>query len=151
MYWLIESIVVSSIITLGWTLMFNVPRRYILYCLLLTILGHGLKTILIHMNMHLALATFFGSMLASFTGVYFSKRLTVPPKALIVPSLICLMPGIVAYKAMVAMIQIGYFGFSDALFTEMMSYAFQAIFVASALVLGLSIPSTMFYRRKPIV
>ena len=59
--------------------------------------------------------------------------------------------GIAAYKAMVSMVQIGYFGFSDELFSQMMVYLFEALFVTSGLVLGLSIPGLLFYRRRAIV
>jgi len=149
--WLIETIVLSIIITLGWTLMLTVPKRYILPCLLMTALGFGLKSALVHYDVNLILASFLGAMLASFVGVYFSQKYTLPPKALISPSVICMMPGIAAYKAMVSMVQIGYLGFSDALFNQMMTYLFEALFVTSGLVLGLSIPGILFYRRRPIV
>lgn len=148
---LIKSILLSCIITLGWTLMFSVPRRYIAPCLFMTACGFGLRQLLVDYQVNLTIATFFGSMLSSFLGVYFSKRYVLPPKALIVPSVICLMPGIPAYMAMVKMVQIGYFGFSMDLFTEMMTYFFESIFVISGLVLGLSIPGLLFYRRRPIV
>ncbi len=49
------------------------------------------------------------------------------------------------------MVQIGYFGFSDELFSQMMVYLFEALFVTSGLVLGLSIPGLLFYRRRAIV
>lgn len=147
----IQDIILSCIITLGWCLMFTLPRRYIGHCMVITALGFGSRLVMTHFGVHLAVATFFGSMFASFLGVYFAQRYRLPPKALIVPSLICMMPGIAAYKAMVSMVQIGYFGFSMELFVLMMSYFFNAIFVISALVLGLSIPGILFYRRKPIV
>ncbi|MDO4894426.1 threonine/serine exporter family protein [Moraxella sp.] len=147
----IQDIVLSCIITLGWCLMFTLPRQYIGHCMVITALGFGSRLVMTHFGVHLAVATFFGSMFASFLGVYFAQRYRLPPKALIVPSLICMMPGIAAYKAMVSMVQIGYFGFSMELFVLMMSYFFNAIFVISALVLGLSIPGILFYRRKPIV
>lgn len=149
--WLISDILLSCAITLGWCLMFTLPSRYIIYCLIMTALGFGAKSIMVNMGVHLAVSTFFGSMLASFLGVRFAQRFRLPPKALIVPSVICLMPGIPAYKAMVSMVQIGYFGFDMSLFVVMMSYFFETIFVISALVLGLSIPGILFYRRKPIV
>lgn len=131
--------------------MFTLPSRYIVYCLIMTALGFSTKSLMVNYGVHLAVATFFGSMFASFLGVWFAQRFRLPPKALIVPSVICLMPGIAAYKAMVSMVQIGYFGFSMELFVTMMSYFFNAIFVISALVLGLSIPGILFYRKKPIV
>lgn len=147
----LADMMLSCIITIGWCLMFTLPLRYVGFCMLMTALGFGTKTLLHHWEVHLAVATFFGSMLASFLGVYFAQQKGLPPKALIVPSVICLMPGIVAYKAMVSMVQIGYFGFSIPLFVQMMTYFFEAIFIISALVLGLSIPGILFYRRKPIV
>ncbi|OOS05515.1 Uncharacterized membrane protein YjjB, DUF3815 family [Moraxella cuniculi DSM 21768] len=147
----IEKIALSCLITLGWSLMFTLPRRYIVHCIMVTAVGFGLKLLMAAMGIHLAVATFFGAMSGSFLGVYFSQRYGLPPKALIVPSLICMMPGIAAYKAMVSMVQIGYFGFSLELFLLMMRHFFDAIFIISALVLGLSIPGILFYRRKPIV
>lgn len=149
---MITDILLSCLITFGWCLMFTLPARYIGLCLIMTALGFGTRFVLLNMlGFHLAVATFFGAMFASFLGVYFAQQKGLPPKALIVPSVICLMPGIVAYKAMVSMVQIGYFGFSLSLFVQMMTYFFEAIFVISALVLGLSIPGILFYRRKPIV
>lgn len=149
--WLLSDVLLSCVITLGWCLMFTLPSRYIVYCLAMTALGFGSKSLMVYGGVHLAVATFFGSMFASFLGVWFAQRFRLPPKALIVPSVICLMPGIAAYKAMVSMVQIGYFGFDMTLFVTMMSHFFEAIFVICALVLGLSIPGILFYRRKPIV
>ncbi|WP_049235764.1 threonine/serine exporter family protein [Moraxella canis] len=153
MDWLeiLQKIMLSCIITVGWCLMFTLPKRYIIHCIMVTALGFGLKQIMVAFGVHLAVSTFFGAMAGSFLGVHFAQRHGLPPKALIVPSLICMMPGIAAYKAMVSMVQIGYFGFSMDLFIVMMSHFFDAIFVISALVLGLSIPGILFYRRKPIV
>lgn len=148
---LLEKIVLSCIITIGWCLMFTLPKAYIRHALLVTALGVGIKYVMLAFEIHLAVATFFGAMVGSFLGVYYAQQCKLPPKALIVPSLICMMPGITAYKAMVSMVQIGYFGFSMELFVLMMRYFFDAIFVISALVLGLSIPGILFYRRKPIV
>lgn len=147
----IQDILLSCVITLGWCLMFTLPSRYIGHCLLITAIGFGSRLLMSEFGVHLAVATFFGAMIASFLGVYFAQKYRLPPKALIVPSLICMMPGIAAYKAMVSMVQIGYFGFEMSLFVQMMRYFFEAIFVISALVLGLSIPGILFYRRKPIV
>lgn len=146
-----EKIVLSCIITIGWCLMFTLPKTYIRHAMLVTAVGVGIKYSMLNAEIHLAVSTFFGAMIGSFLGVRYAQRYGLPPKALIVPSLICMMPGITAYKAMVSMVQIGYFGFSMDLFVLMMSYFFDAIFVISALVLGLSIPGILFYRRKPIV
>lgn len=147
---ILQKTLIACAITLGWCFMFTLPKRYMPTCLMITALGFGIKTTL---DLHLPpmISTFFGAMLASFLGVYFAQKYKLTPKALIVPSIICLMPGISAYKAMVSLVQIGYFGFNMPLFTYMMTNFFGAIFVISALVLGISVPGLLFYRHKPIV
>lgn len=149
--WLLHDVLVACLISLGWCFMFTLPKRYIPICLLMTTLGFGIKAVLSYYHWHLMIATFVGTMIASFTGVYFAQKHRITPKALIIPSIICLMPGISAYQAMVSMVQIGYFGFEMDLFTYMMHNFFEAIFVIAALVLGLSIPGLLFYRHRPIV
>lgn len=148
---LLHDSAIACLITLGWCFMFTLPRRYIVICLLITALGFGTREILERLGMHAMVATFFGSSVASFVGVYFAQKHKITPKALIIPSIICLMPGIAAYKAMVHLVQIGYFGFDFVVFEQMMSHFFYAIFIISALVLGISMPGLLFYRHKPIV
>lgn len=43
---LVRAAMFASLMTLGWSLMVNVPRRYIWQCLLLTVLGYGLREVL---------------------------------------------------------------------------------------------------------
>lgn len=150
-YSLFNTVFFSILMTFGWTLMFNMPKKYIIQCLMITAMGCGLRNSLLQYQLDLVTATFFASIVCGFLGVFVSKRWLVPPKTMIVPSVICMMPGVTAYKAMISMIQLGYIGYSDALFTQMMQYFFNAMFVMMALVFGLSLPATLFYRRQPIV
>lgn len=60
--------------------MFTLPSRYIIYCLIMTALGFGAKSMMVNMGVHLAVSTFFGSMLASFLGVRFAQRFRLPPQ-----------------------------------------------------------------------
>lgn len=138
-------------VAVGFAINFNLPKKYLPVCVLLTASAYLTKAIMLQSGAHTIFATFLASMLASFCGVLIAQARKLPPKTLIVPSVICLMPGIAAYKAMLAIVQIGYYGFSMTLFSQMLIYFFEALFVISALVLGISIPSLVFYRNKPIV
>lgn len=149
--WFLHDTLVACLISLGWCLMFALPLRYMPACMLITAIAFGGKALLVHYAWHTAVATFVGTACASFAGVYFAQKYRITPKALIVPSVICLMPGIAAYQAMVGAVQIGYFGFHLEGFERMMASFFEAIFVMSALVLGLSLPGLLFYRQRPIV
>ena len=62
-----------------------------------------------------------------------------------------MMPGVTAYKAMISLVQLGYFGYDQTLFVQMLNYAFNAMFITGALVFGLSLPAAIFYRKQPIV
>lgn len=54
-------------------------------------------------------------------------------------------------KAMISMVQIHHFGFSDALFEQMISSFINTSFILGAIVFGLALPGLLFYRQKPVV
>ena len=44
---IIQTIVLSCIITVGWCLMFTLPKQYIMHCMMVTALGFGLKQVMV--------------------------------------------------------------------------------------------------------
>lgn len=141
----------ATVMTLGWTLMVNVPKRYIWHCLSLTVVGYSLREILKQQHVSLVLSTFIAAGISSFLAIYLAKKYLLTPKMILVPAMLCMMPGITAYKAMISFVQLGYYGYEPQIFSQMMNFAFNALFVTSALVFGISLPTTLFYRKSPIV
>lgn len=148
---LVKSALLASLMTLGWSLMVNVPKRYIWQCLLITAIGYSVRVFLLQLHMNIILSTFFAAALTAFMGIYFAKRFLITPKAVLVPALLCMMPGITAYKAMISLVQLGYQGYHPDLFAQTVNVASNALFVTAALVFGLSLPAAIFYRKQPIV
>lgn len=148
---LLRAMALASLMTLGWSLLFNVPKAHLWQCLVITALGYGCRNLMLQFNANLIAATFMAALVSSCVGIYFSRRYFITPKAVIVPGLVCMMPGVTAYKAMVSLIQLGYYGYSPPLFDQTMHYFVDAMFVTGALVLGLSLPATILYRNRPIV
>lgn len=148
---LIRAATFACLMTLGWTLLVNVPRRYIWQCLLLTLLGYGLRELLKQLSVNLILATFVAAGISSFVAIYLAKKYLLTPKMILVPAMLCMMPGITAYKAMISFVQLGYYGYNPQVFTQMMDFSFNAMFVTAALVFGISLPTSFWYRTKPIV
>ena len=148
---LVRAAMFASLMTLGWSLMVNVPRRYIWQCLLLTVLGYGLREVLRQQAVNLVLSTFIAAGTSAFLAIYLAKKYLLTPKMILVPAMLCMMPGITAYKAMISFVQLGYYGYTPQVFGQMMDFAFNAIFVTSALVFGISLPTSFLYRKKPIV
>lgn len=148
---LLESVLFASIMTLGWSLMVNVPKNHLLKCVMISIVGFGSRNIWLQLGMNLISASFISAVLMAFLAVYFAKRFLVTPKAMLVPAILCMMPGVTAYKAMISLVQLGYDGYNPVLFSQMMDYALNAFFTTMALVFGLSLPSTVIYRKEPIL
>ncbi len=148
---LLEAVFFACLMTLGWSLMFNVPTHHLWKCVLITLVGFGLRDIWLQHGANLIISTFVTAMVTGFLSVFLARRYLITPKAILVPALLCMMPGVDAYKAMLSLVQLGYAGYTHELFAQMMNHALRALFVTLALVLGLSLPSTIIYRKEPIV
>lgn len=148
---IIKSALLASFMTLGWALVVNLPPRYLWQCLTLTWVGYGLRQLLLHYQVNLITATFLTAGVTAFLSIYLAKRYLLTPKTILVPALLCMMPGITAYKAMISFVQLGYYGYNAEIFSQMMNFGFNAIFVTAALVFGISLPTSLFYRKQPIV
>ena len=148
---LFDDMLFAAIPAVGFALVFNVPPKALKYCAILAALGHVTRTLLLHINMPIVFATFFATCVIGFLGVHLSHRYLAHPKAFTVAAIIPMIPGVQAYKAMISMVQIHHFGFSDALFEQMISSFINTSFILGAIVFGLALPGLLFYRQKPVV
>lgn len=146
-----KSMFFSALMTFCWSFMQNVPKQHIWKCMVITVLGYGLRNALLQLKMNLILVTFISAFLTAFLAIYWAKRYLITPKAVLVPALLCMMPGITAYKAMISLVYLGFYGYDVQTFAQMMNFAFNALFVTLALVFGLSLPAVIFYRKEPII
>jgi len=148
---LLDDMFFAAIPAVGFALIFNVPPRALIYCALLGAVGHGFRTLLLHFTMPLVLSTFLASGLIGFIGVQIAQRYLAHPKVFTVAAIIPMIPGIYAYKAMIAIVQINYYGSSTELFHQMTDNFVKTGFLLGALVFGLALPRLLFYRQKPVV
>ena len=148
---LIDDMFFATIPAIGFALLFNVPPKALRYCAILAALGHGSRTLLLYFNTPLVFATFFAASLIGFIGVHLSHKYLAHPKVFTVAAIIPMIPGVYAYKAMIAMVQIHHLGFSNILFQQMVDYFIKTGFILGALAFGLSLPGMLFYRHKPVV
>ena len=151
LFWLLDDMFFAAIPAVGFALLFNVPAKALKYCAMLGALGHVTRTLLLHWDMPIIFATLVGAALIGFIGVHLSHRYLAHPKVFTVAAIIPMIPGVHAYKAMIAIVQIHHYGFSDELFTQMLSSFINTTFILGALVFGLALPGLLFYRGKPVV
>lgn len=148
---LIQGMTLAAIPAVGFALVFNVPVKALKYCALLGAIGYGTKTILLSFGLLIEWSTFIASILIGSIGIYWSRRFLAHPKVFTVAAVIPMFPGVYAYKAMIAVVEISHLGYSAQLFETMITNFLRASFIVGALSIGLSLPALWLYRRKPSV
>jgi uncharacterized membrane protein YjjB (DUF3815 family) len=126
---LIQDVLLSFIGTLGFALLYQVPRRALLICAAIGMGGYGLRSLLIQLGLDLVFATFFGALLVGLVGTIPARRLQLPLVLFAITGIVCMVPGIPAFKVLV------YFRQNDIL--GGLQSAIEAGFVVVALVSGI--------------
>ncbi|WGW00716.1 threonine/serine exporter family protein [Vibrio sp. YMD68] len=141
----------AAIPAVGFALVFNVPQRALGYCALGGAIGHGSRYLMMHFGVPIEWATFFAATLVGMIGVHWSHRFLAHPKVFTVAAMIPMVPGVFAFKAMIAIVEMNQLGYSPELVAVLFDNFLKAMFIIAGLAIGLAMPGLLFYRRKPIV
>ena len=148
---LLNDLFFAAIPAVGFAVVFNVPQKALKYCAIGGAIGHGSRYLMTHFGLPIEWATFFAATLVGLIGVHWSHRFLAHPKVFTVAALIPMVPGVFAYKAMIAMVEINHLGYSPELIATCMENFLKAMFIIAGLAVGLAVPGLLFYRRRPIV
>ena len=148
---LLEDMMLAAIPALGFGMLFNVPRSLLVYCAAGGALGHGTRFLLLHGGTPIEWATLLSAALVSFVGVMVAQRVRAHPKVFTVASMIPMVPGVKAYTAMLAIVQIDQKGYTEELFRTALQNALSTFFIIGALAVGLAMPGLLLYRWRPVV
>ncbi|AKJ41345.1 threonine/serine exporter family protein [Pragia fontium] len=148
---LVGKMCLAAIPAVGFALVFNVPVKALKYCALLGAIGYGTRTILMYYQFPLEWSTLLTTILIGSIGISWSRRFLAHPKVFTVAAVIPMFPGVFAYKAMIALVEISHKGYSPELLETLITYFLRASFIVGALSIGLSLPALWLYRRRPSV
>ncbi|CCJ71160.1 FIG001826: putative inner membrane protein [Cronobacter condimenti 1330] len=148
---LLEDMLLSAIPAAGFAMVFNVPRRALLWCALLGAVGHGSRTVMTMLGLNIEWAHFWAAMLVGCIGIQWSRWYLAHPKVFTVAAVIPMFPGISAYSAMISAVKISHFGYSDVLMISLVTNFLKAASTVGALSIGLSLPGLWLYRKRPRV
>lgn len=149
---LLLDMALASVPAVGFGMLFNVPPRILAYCAIGGAIGHGFRFSLIEQaGLPIEWSTLLAATLVSFLGVWAAQRLRAHPKVFTVASMIPMVPGVRAYTAMLALVQLNQRGYSDELFRTAVQNGLSTFFIVGALAVGLAMPGLLLYRRKPVV
>ncbi|ELQ6216745.1 threonine/serine exporter [Cronobacter dublinensis] len=148
---MLEDMLLSAIPAAGFAMVFNVPRRALLWCALLGAVGHGSRNVMMMLGLNIEWGTFLAATLVGCIGIQWSRWYLAHPKVFTVAAVIPMFPGISAYSAMISAVKISHFGYSDPLMVSLVTNFLKAASTVGALSIGLSLPGLWLYRKRPRV
>lgn len=148
---LVNAMLLASIPAIGFALVFNVPKSALKYCALGGAIAYGIRFTLMAYLVPIEWATFFAATIVSMIGVHWSHKFLAHPKVFTVAAMIPMVPGVYAFKAMIALVEINSRGFDSQLFSILIENFLQAMFIIAGLAIGLAMPGLIFYRRRSVI
>lgn len=85
-----------------WAILFGSNRKILWLAGLLGGMGHALRFVLIQLDLGLITATLSGAMFVGFVGIFAAHKVDQPPIVFTMPACITMIPGMYAYKTMLA-------------------------------------------------
>ena len=144
-----------SLAAFGFGVLFNAPRGCLWMILLVGFLGGVVKFVLMlpEIGTSIVFSTFLASLTIGFTGVILGNWKRFIPMMITIPSVIPLVPGAFAYKAMLGLMELSRTPGEDygQIVNQTIYNGTMTLFILLAITLGVTIPLVIFrleYRGK---
>jgi len=150
---LLEQTLWAGVAALGFAVLFNVPVRTLLACALSGAIAYAVRTILVETNLlTVEAATLLAATAVSFLGVIFGRRWRVPALIFVVPGVIPLVPGALAFRTMIdiLMLTANPVNVSDTLLAAVAVNSIKTLLIVGALAGGVAVPSLLLRRHRPM-
>jgi uncharacterized membrane protein YjjB (DUF3815 family) len=144
MEWLIiEKSVWFGFAAVGFAVLFNVPVRTLVAIFLMGVAGGFAKFGLVHLGLNIILASFASAVIIGVLSISFAHIRHAPPPIFAIPSVIALVPGILAYRMMLGLIKLSgdipKEAFNQALF-ETVNNGLKVMFILMSIAVGVAVP-----------
>lgn len=136
----------AAIPAVGFGMVFNVPKKTLIFCAFGGAIAYSSRTILMDVNIPLELATFLASTIVGIVALYWSRKYIVPRPVYTIASIIPLLPGTYAFTAIINLITMNAHGVTPELITLFIDNSLKTIIILGAIGFGLALPS-MYYIR----
>jgi uncharacterized membrane protein YjjP (DUF1212 family) len=138
---ILEDAVFSALTTIGYVFLFNVPLRFAWACVLCAVCCHALRTTLMHWGLDIVSGTLISSMVAGLLARIFFGAFQTPPTTFAFPSVVALVPGSYAFRAVIGGIQIlrAAGNTPSPVIAETISLVIYTILLTSAIAIGVAI------------
>lgn len=148
---LIEGIF-ASFASLGFAMVFNVPKHTLKYCALGGFIVYDLRTIFLSLDFGIEISTFLASASIGLIALYWSRKYKIPRPVYTVASIIPVLPGTYAFNAMIDVINMNRFGANQELIELFIHNSLKSVSILFAITFGLVLPSLYFLRlNRPVI
>src|SRR5262245_11556016 len=136
-----EQVLFSAFAGLGLAVAFNVRLRAAWGCVICAVVGHGMRSVLMHMDVSLAIGSLAGACAAALLARVLAHHFEVPAVAFTFPGVVTLLPAPEAFRAALGGLEIVHAGAaaSPSLVAATIALALTAILVIANIAIGLSL------------
>lgn len=144
----------SALAALGFAVLFNVPRRALVWCVVTGALGHAVRTLMIQgFGWSIEAATLVGATVVGFLSKILAQRLAMPSLIFAVCGAIPMVPGTFAYNTMINVLKLASADATNGspLLIDAVINGVKTGLLLAAIAVGIAAPSFVFQRNKPVV
>lgn len=134
-----------------WGILFGTPYKALWMAGLLGGLAHSLRFTLLHFDVGIIVATLIASITVGLLGIAGAHKVHTPPVVITMPACITMIPGLYAYRTMLAIIKLSDKTILDQQPDIIPSIAYNAVLTFSlliALAVGISVSALLFPNKS---
>lgn len=134
-----------------WGILFGTPYKALWMAGLLGGLAHSLRFTLLHFDVGIIVATLIASIAVGLLGIAGAHKVHTPPVVITMPACITMIPGLYAYRTMLAIIKLSDKTILDQQPDIIPSIAYNAVLTFSlliALAVGISVSALLFPNKS---
>ncbi len=150
---LIQNIFWAGIVALGYAILFNSPKRTLFGCALSGTVAYAVRVLLVQYNLlTIEAATLIAATAVSFLAVLFGRRWHAPVPVFVVPGVIPLIPGLLAFTTMIDILTLttGAPQVDEALLAEVAVNSLRTALILCGIAGGVAVPSLLLRRHRPM-
>lgn len=151
MEWLLltEKCIWFGLAAVGFAVLFNVPARTLIAVFIMGALGGITKVFLMKFGFNIILSSLCGSALIGILSISFAHKNHAPPTIFAIPAVIPMVPGILAYRMMLGLINLASANrpaMNEQILSDTVHNGLTVMFILMSLAAGVALP--MLVTRK---
>ena len=148
---ILESIF-ASVASVGFAMVFNVPKYTLVYCAVGGAITYVSRTIFLHLGLGIEISTFLAATFIGIIALKWSRKYLIPRPVYTVASIIPMIPGTFAFAAMISLVDMNSHGVTPELIKIFIENGLKAVSILGAISFGLALPSLYIMRlNRPII